>query len=212
MTRILTITVSLQDDELATFLARIGERGVVAGFDGDDGPEIPSSGAPGELDTNGVPWIDGIHASTKGKTNTGLWRGAKGVSADQRKAAEDAWKAQAQSFTVPQSISGVPGGVTLQTPPMTPVPPMNPAPAAMQMPGFAPPAMPGFAPVVAPVPDVPVTYVDIANKYQALLNAGRINQEAAMAMYRDLGIVDPNVLQADESLRRAVMAKLNAFG
>lgn len=211
MTRILTITVSLQDEELAAFLARMGERGAVAGFDGDnDGPEIPSSGQPGELDSNGVPWIDGIHASTKGKTNTGLWRGAKGVTADQRKATEDAWKTQnaAGAFHVPQSIANVPGGVTLQTPPMIP----NAAP--MQMPGFQPPAMqmPGFAPVVAPVPDVPVTYNNIAEKYQALLNAGRINQETAMTMYRELNIVDPNVLQTDESLRRAVMAKLNSFG
>ncbi len=41
-----------------------------------------------ELDANGTPWIDGIHATTKAKTTDGRWKKRRGVDDPQMEAAE----------------------------------------------------------------------------------------------------------------------------
>lgn len=40
----------------------------------------PTEARPGEVDADGWPWDETLHAATKSKTNTGLWRMKVGVS------------------------------------------------------------------------------------------------------------------------------------
>lgn len=201
MPRILNITVEVEDSEFQNFLARLGNHGTVnTGAAIDDDDEAPAAPVnPGELDTNGVPWMESVHAGSKGKTQDGSWRGKKGVSAEDRKKVEDAWKASNSggTFPVPESISGVPGGINL---------PLGNVPStATGLPGFP-------SPTAIPTPPAPVTFDELVGKYQKLADAGKIDPNAMQALYNKHGIANPATLQTDESLRRKMMDDLNALG
>lgn len=223
MTRILTITLEVTDEETSALLARIAERGAFVSADagngeddGDQGGTTPAD--PGTLDKNGVPWIETVHASTKGLTKDGLWRGKKGVSPEQRKATEDAWKTAHPNptFPVPASISGVPGGINLPMPgPAPTMPPVGapvggmpsmPSAAAPSVPAM--PAMPGPAPTPPPV-TVPaarpvITFDQVSKRAQELIANGKVTAEWFTQCYQspDLGINgDPSQLIHNETAR-----------
>ena len=207
MPRILNITVEVTDAEYAAFLERLGTRGTVAGgpviaadVEGDtSGDKVADAST---LDANGVPWIESVHASTKGLTKENFWRGKKGVTADQRKAVEDAWKASNNaSFTVPGSITGdgTGGPVTIPAGPVS----------LPGLPGAAPVGLPGLPAAAAPAP---VSYEDLVAKYTTLATAGKITPDAMGAIYGKHGVTDMQVLMSNEALRTAIVADLNQIG
>lgn len=185
MPRTMTLTLEITDAELQNFLAKFADRGAMQ-MDDDDG-DTP---ATGEVDKNGVPWLEAVHASTKTLTKDGTWRGKKGVTPEQRAAAEAAVKSE--SFTPPAFLAG-------------------PAPtAAPAMPSM--PAMPTMPPVPVAEPDKPVSYQDIAQKFGDLSNAGKITNEQVLAMYAECDITDPSTLMTNETQRKELFKRLNALG
>lgn len=197
MSRILTITMEATDEEFANLLARVAIRGVaqVDGLDGDDEPASGETVAdPNTLDKAGVPWLESVHASTKGQTKDGLWRGKKGVSPEQRAAAENEWKAKSASAA--------------------PMPAGLPAAPAAAMPTGLPGAMPmPAATMPMPEPEKPVAYQDVIDRYLALSQSGKMDEQRIAAIYNKLGIgANPSVLMSDETKRREIMKEFDAIG
>jgi hypothetical protein len=223
--RVLTITLQVEDAEFAAFLSRISERGTVAGLDnGGDGGIEPGDQPAGNaaVDSRGVPWLDGIHAKTKTFTKDGRWRSSKGVSDQQRDAAEKPYldqiaasrAGQQPTFQVPAAIAGG-QPVNLPNPDFHPGQPQG----GFTLPGGGLPAMPqptgfpgGLPQLPQQQPDVPVSYDDISRKYDQLVSIGKANPETMFAIYRKHGIVDPTMLVNDESLRRKVITDMNTLG
>ena len=83
-----------------------------------------------ELDKDGVPWDDRIHAGTKNKTAKGLWTRKRGISDDDYNTITAALKAQAGGV-VPQQQPVAPTPVAQQA---APIPAPQPESAPVQMP------------------------------------------------------------------------------
>lgn len=227
MTRKLTLTIEVTDEEAANLLARFNgtARPVDAAVDGQSAapvaaPTMPTTAAapvaapavPGavDVDKNGVPWLEAVHASSKAKNADGSWRGRKGVSKEERDAAEAAVKASASgAFTVPASLTGGSGPVVLNTDPAPTMPAA--APAMPPMPQQMPAQMPA-QPVFAPPPVQPVSFEDVLVLYNNLAGAGKITPQHLFQIYADNGFADGNAeIQTNESARRKVFDALQAF-
>lgn len=196
MPRILKIEFEANDEEIDNLLARIGSRGtVVTDDDGDEGGTPGTVGDPNERDRDGIPWLAGIHATTRGKTKEGLWRGAKGVTTEQRAAAEAPYRGHQQTMQVPTFLQ--PAGAAPVTIPVMP------------MPGSVAPVMPSMPMPVAPPP---VDYQTLVTKLTGQMNAGKLTNEQVYAIYTACGITDPTALMTDETLRRKMMTELEKFG
>lgn len=117
----------------------------------------------GDLDTDGLPWNEEFHASTKGKNNDGRWTRIRITGADKesRKATNDAafeaWKAEYLA-----------GSDTAPVAPVTPA-----APAAPSVP--AAPAAPA-APVAPAAPAAPATPTAPATNPDRVEMIKQINQ------------------------------------
>lgn len=142
------------------------------------------------LDSTGTPWIDGIHASTKGQTKDGKWRRSKGVTEEQASAAEAAERNKLAA---------------------TPKPPVLAAPAAPEaIPAVGPTnalppgSMVGLPPVAAPV----VTYEQITVKFGELSGRGLINAATMTQAYATLG-VNPVELTTNETMRATLWNWMN---
>lgn len=86
----------------------------------------------GDLDTDGLPWNEEFHASTKGQNNDGTWKLKRGCD----KEAFEAWKAEylAGSDTAP-AAPVIPAAPTAPSVPVAPAAPSTPAaPAAPSTP------------------------------------------------------------------------------
>lgn len=195
----MTLSFDVTDEQLASLLARAGSTGQMTAGDGDgdgDGGTAPANYDPNERDSAGIPWINGIHANTRGKTNTGLWRGAKGVTNEQRTAAEAPYKLPAQAPVPPFMTGNQPPIPIMQTPP-APVP-------AMPMPGMPMPTMPVAAP--------PVTYEQMIHKVQDVMSRNKISgDQFIQVIYPACGITDPASLMTDESGRARIMAEIAKY-
>lgn len=204
--RVLTITVEVKDDEYQNFINRLADSGKVSVQDGatgdNDEPGVQVSA--GALDKNGVPWLETVHAATKTQTKEGAWKRLKGVTEEQKIAAENAWRAANPAPFV-----------TGNNPPIT-IPVSAPPLAIPGLPGMPPVGgLPGM-PAPAPVAPQPVSYADIQAKFAELTPTGKFgpNFEAltgANGIYSKLGITDVNVLHTDENLRRNLLSALNAL-
>lgn len=212
MAKILEIVLRMEvaDQEHASFLERLAGRSTVVSV--NDSTAIPAgAGTPAAPENDeaedddqpaappiAVPWLENVHASTKGKNADGTWKRKKGVTKEAMEAAENAWRAAqvaAPTFTVPGSIAGG-APVTLPNPDQ---------PAVMPgMPGAG--AMPGGMPAAPPAP---VSYQDMVNVYQEIAGLGKIDATSINALYLRAGVQDVNALVTDETLRRAVVAELN---
>lgn len=126
--------------------------GQTGGDDGDDDGPVANV-ADGEVDVNGIPWDDRIHAKTKAKTEAGAWRRRRGiddatvaaVEAELRSRTAPAMPA-AQPVYQPQPVAQQPAPIQMPPVMMQPVPQPGPLPVA------APQPMPQPAPQYAPVP------------------------------------------------------------
>ena len=96
--------------------------------DDDNGPE--NTNAP-ERDTNGIPWDERIHASSKALTDKGVWRKKRGVS--------DSYYAEVEAELKAAATQPAPAIPAMPEQPAAPAPSM---PAMPEQPPVAAPAMP----------------------------------------------------------------------
>lgn len=136
----------------------------------------------GDLDANGTPWIDGIHATTKNQTKAGVWSRRRGVSVKDAADAEAAARAK---------LAGAPTAAT---------------PVA-GLPGSAPAAEP--EPTVEDV--APVSMDELANIYTQVNAAGLITPAEVMELYKKHGCEVPNDIATNETARAKVGAELRAI-
>ena len=110
----------------------IGERTNVVGTVEQTTTELPGEGV--ELDKNGIPWDERIHAGTKRKNADGTWSLKKGV--DKELAAQIIAEYQSATPTAPSA----PAAPSAPTPPAPPSAPSKPGvPAAPAKPGVPTP-------------------------------------------------------------------------
>lgn len=219
-----TLTFEVQDNEFKGFLDRwtpgISDRPLTVHSAPSDGPtrladedddNAPVNSAAPSVDKNGIPWMEQFHSGSKAINADGTWKSRKGVDKTARAAAEAAYKAQ----------SAAPAPVLVATAPVAPVAAMptlvNPmeqlrdtvtaAPTPFALPAAG---LPTFAAPVAPPQDVPVSYNDIMNKFNALVGAGVVlDINTIQPIYAAAGVTDPTALTDNETLRVALMRELN---
>ena len=109
----------------------IGERTNVVGTVEQTTTELPGEGV--ELDKNGIPWDERIHAGTKRKNADGTWSLKKGV--DKELAAQIIAEYQSATPTAPATPSkpsapAAPSAPTPPSPPSAPSKPSAPVPPA----------------------------------------------------------------------------------
>lgn len=195
MSHKVTFTFEMTDAEHAAFIANLSARGTVVPTDDDDtagpGETVNTSGA----DTFGVPYNPAFHAKAKTTNADGSWRRSKGMSAEQ-KAAADAYEApfKAAPTNTQPPVAGMPGlGAAM--------------PAPVAMPGI-PAALPlPVVPVVAPVID----YESLVAKLTTKMQAGTITSEMIAGLYAAAGLTDVNALITDETLRSKLDAEINKY-
>lgn len=233
MTAYLDIRVAVSDDKLTAFLTRLASSAVSVKAVDEDGEEI-STAPVGDVDKNGVPWLESVHAGTKTQTADNRWKRKKGVSEEQRDAAELAWKQANPTPTGPAAVQAVFAPPATQavyvpptaTPPAPPavnpapasvtIPPQTPMPAATPAPVAAPAAMiPGMTPPapapVAVVEDKPVSLDDVGAAFGNLqAKFGELQQPFIDSIYQAAQVPDPNSILNDESARKRVIASINA--
>lgn len=134
-----------------------------------------------EVDGDGMPYDPEIHASPKSFTSDGNWRAKRG-KAEEAKEARAAFKAGGGNVTPPET----------ETKP-------------------AMPGMPGAAPAAAEEKAAPVTYETLLDKTVGMMERGKIDGDAVMALYGKIGVTDPSSLETNESQRAALYAELCAI-
>lgn len=215
MSRILTLNVPVTEEEFASLIARFADRAILSTSDGTASLSIPSNDDDDDntvsneatgLDSAGIPWIDGVHSSSKKQNADGTWRLMKGVDKDKATAAIAAAK------QAPVPAQAAPPVAPVYEAPTAPfVPPVTTAPAPVGLPA----GLPGMPPVVAPAPipapvvDIPVSYQDVINKATDLSSKG-VDTATFTGVYQRAGVTDVNALVNDETLRRKLMDELNA--
>jgi hypothetical protein len=153
--RQISVTIQMQatDEEIGQLIGRIGGAVVSDVKTPAIAEDVEQSGTKGintdvETDARGVPWIEEIHAGTKGINKDGSWKRRKGVDKDHCEAVEKA-ALEALRTDEPQMPTAAPAP---QMPTAAPAPQMPTAAPAPQMPTAAPaPQMP----IAAPAPQMP---------------------------------------------------------
>lgn len=232
MTAYLDIRVAVSDDEFSAFLMRLASSSTSIIARDEDGEEL-STAPVGDVDKNGIPWLESVHAGTKTQTKDGRWKRQKGITEEQRDAAEAAWKQANPTPTGPAAVQAVfaapvvpaapaatqpvyvPQTATAPEPPAinpapasVTIPPQTPMPAAAVMiPGMTPPA-PAPVPVVE---DKPVTLDDVGAAFGTLqAKYGDLQQPFIDQIYAAAKVSDPNSIVNDESARKRVIDTIAA--
>lgn len=170
-------------EELADFLSLVTESGADVGeAAGDRAAAEPV--ITDDTDKDGMPYNDAYHATPKSQTADGLWRAKRGKSTEANNA-RAAFKAAG-------------GAVTAVAMPVVAA-----AAAPVVMPGM-PPGMPAVA---ARAPE-PISYDKLIDKTVGMMNRSKIDSDGVMRLYGVIGLVDPAVLETNESMRAALYSKL----
>lgn len=142
-----------------------------------------------QLDSNGTPWIKGVHATTKGVNKDGTWKKLRGADPDEvRRAEEEARDRLAK----------------------TPEPTIPEEPAAPEEPVFEPPQ--GAHPITEPAQEKPVpTLADLAASFEEAQNLGLVTYDGAEAMYKDAGCEQVTDIATNDAARTIVVEKLRAM-
>lgn len=173
----LTLMIEGTAAAIAGVLASLPDGGatVLTGSDDDDGPE---HAATGDLDADGLPWDERIHASTKVQTARGLWKKRKSVDPELAKAVE----AELRARVAP------PMPVVPEHPVPMPIPPAPPIPTPTTMPTMQPaPVIPAAPPMPTPTPGV-VPFGEFMQKISNLMQEGKITPENVVWLCSVLGI------------------------
>lgn len=186
------IVLEITDEEHKNLMDRIAERGRFEETSPEEDNSAPAPGAP-DVDKRGVPWNADFHAASKAVTAEGAFRRKRGAAA----AAIDAYEAPyiaANAAAAPATAAA-------------PVMPTGepPVPASVVIPAQTPglPAAAAPLPMPAmPVAEPPVSYEAVVQKFNELLQSGKVDASQVGALYTEAGFTDPNVLINDESMRR----------
>jgi hypothetical protein len=211
----MTLTFTVSDEEIANLLRRAAgdsHNGTAAGQPRNttvaiDGVAVTTTTeeeggtvAEGTTDKKGVVYSDKFHSSSKKIGADGTWNRRRGLS-DAEKAEADAYEASFQA-TVPVAApvpAPAPAPVAEAPVPALPVVPA-PAPAPVAMPGLPMPA--------APVAPAPVTYDDCLALFQKAIAIDAGLAQTYGEIYVAAGVVDPNSLMTNETLRQNFVAEL----
>lgn len=223
MTRYIDIRVGVADDEFVNFLNKLASSVTSISATDEDGDEI-SLTPTGDLDSTGVPWLESVHAGTKTQTKDKRWKRAKGISEEQRDAAENAWRAQnsagqtqAANVQVPQAQTTPVAGIAI--PGMAPAQQQQAAPVQQQqtaaIPGVAIPGMTPAPVIPAVTPDIPASLDDVANAFVLLQSTvqargGQCTAEFIQEIYKAAEVSDPQDMTNNETARRSVIKTINA--
>lgn len=192
------LSKEIQDAEEPIFTSTRAEAATVTGTAAAADPKIGV-----ELDSRGVPWIDGVHATTKSKKQDGTWTKKRGADDAEVAAAEQAALAELGATPEPAIPEEVPAeGPTTALPPSGTTGMPGAAPAAAGLPGAE--NMPGAALaklIAEPLP--PVSWQDLVDMYTAQANSGKVDAPTCEAYYVEVG-TDIADLQTNETARRAV--------
>ena len=120
------------------------------------GVAAPTTGAPGvDVDTDGLPWDERIHAGTKSKNADGRWKKKKGLN-DAAKVSQIEAELKARmvggaAAAAPMPLPGVVGGATATAlpPPGVALPPADPVNFEQLMTRLSPASASGAVPVDA---------------------------------------------------------------
>lgn len=213
MTRTITLTFTASDEEIANLLRRAAgdaHNGTAAGQPRNtavavDGQVVTATTeeeggtvAEGTTDKKGVVYSDKFHSSSKKIGADGTWNRRRGLS-DAEKAEADAYEASFQAAPVAAPVPA-PAPVVAEAP--VPALPVVPAPAP------APVAMPGLPMPAAPVAPAPVTYDDCLALFQKAIAIDAGLAQTYGEIYVAAGVVDPNSLTTNETLRQNFVAEL----
>lgn len=186
------LVLDITDEEYKNLMDRIAERGRFEETTPEEDNSEPAPGAP-EVDKRGVPWNAAFHAASKAVTAEGAFRRKRGAAA----AAIDAYEA-------PYIAANAAAAPVAATPVMPTGEP--PVPASVVIPpqtAGLPAAAPAPLPMPAmPVAEPPVSYEAVVQKFNELLQSGKVVGDQVGALYTEAGFTDPNVLINDESMRR----------
>lgn len=187
-------------EELAEFLAQVTTEGDsdVAETEGDrahlaDAATRAVVAEPVITDTadkDGMPYNDAYHATPKSQTADGLWRAKRGKSTEANNA-RAAFKAAGGAVTAPVVAAAVAMPVVAAA-----------AAAPVGMPG-----MPGMPAAAARAPE-PISYDKLIDKTVGMMQRAKIDSDGVMRLYGAIGLVDPAVLETNESMRAALYSKL----
>lgn len=141
----------------------------------------PTTEYGGELDANGTPWIDGIHATTKNKTKAGVWSRRRGVDKKEAADAEVAARAKLAGAPTPATpVAGLPGAA-----------PAEPEPTVESV--------------------APVSMDELAIVYSEASSLGLVTGEQVMAMYTKHGCETVDQIATNETARAGVANELRAI-
>ena len=160
-----------------------------------------------ELDKAGLPWDARIHASTKTKTQPGLWTSKRGL--------DPALKVSVEAEL--RALMGLPSA-----PPVAPQPPAPPVPAVALV---APPAPiasvsapdPIVSATFAPAPQAPIgtdarqAFVSLIGRASAAMQGGKLTQAEVQSVCASIGIPALPLLANRLDLVPQIAAQIDAL-
>lgn len=144
------------------------------------------------LDASGSPWNPECHSDSKGKDESGFWKGRRGCTKEKRAAIEAQDRAR---------LAGTPVPVAGPDPVPVAAPIAVPAPVTMGFPTLTPPV------AVIPVAPAPVTYEALMAKWGELSASNRITIEMFQQFCAKHGITNTNDLATNETMRANIMSE-----
>lgn len=169
--------------------------------DSEDGETLtvtPDAETP--VDADRMPYDAAIHSDPPSLTDKGTWRVKRGMA----KQAEDArakWKAQGGAIVPPTSVVAEQRAAD-PAPTVTVLMPGVPAPKPNMMEAMYPGIMTPRAP--EPVLPPPVSVDDFLFVVTKAVNENKIAGEALQALYIKHGVTSMDILETNETLRRAL--------
>lgn len=143
--------------------------------------------AGSNLDKNGLPWDDRIHAGSKAKTQDGAWRYKRGLD-DASKTQVEAQLRELMGLKAPGYVPAPPSGAHLVT---LPPPPAAPAAAAVPITTSNPVASSTVA--VMPPPHVPAAsgnpFVSLVTFAGAKMQEGKLTDAEIKAACESVGVI-----------------------
>jgi hypothetical protein len=172
----------------------------------------PPAGAVAELDADGIPWDGRIHSISKAKlAKTGQWKRARGCyPALAAKVIAELKVAMAlpaaPSVTTPPAVAPPPPYLPEQQAVAPPPPVTAPVATAVLPPPVSPPT-----PVAAPATSAPTTFAAFLVAFTRQQAAKRITFDEVLAVLKEHGLENIQLLNARPDLIPAIYARLEGI-
>lgn len=159
-----------------------------------------------ELDANGTPWLEAVHAGTKKQDKDGVWKKRRGVDDDVKLKAEAEARARLAATPETGAVPNETAGDAVADPAAafpTAAPVVETAPT---MPGVTIPGLPGGE-TPTPPQAPPCTLEELGALYSQAVDAGVVTSETIMDVYSQAGLANPSEIQTDD-IKRAAVAQI----